>query len=246
MLKFLQKVKRHYLKNYKAQFNWLSVMLSFDDDEILKIPKDSIDYIIVDGMKYRFNNCSEGIIRQNSELLNNIKHDDIALDIGAGLGDWTIPLSLKCKQVYAIEPIYTKELQENIDINAIKNIHFQRKALSSVNNAEQAVAFQGKNCLSSTITFDFLLKWCSHVDFLRCDCEGGEWDIRPEQCKNIREMRFEFHIPRDKRQEHCYVKYYNWLQWFSTNHYQITVEKNKLQSTIDFKELYNVSASKQE
>jgi len=39
-----------------------------------------------------------------------------------------------------------------------------------------------------------LIDMCGgHVDFLKCDCEGGEWVITAEDLRGIRRVEFEVH-----------------------------------------------------
>jgi FkbM family methyltransferase len=238
MITYLRKIKR----KYQEQFNWIASMF-YSNDDMLMIVRNSIDYIVVDEMKYCFNNCSEGIIRQDDKQITSLTKEDTVLDIGANIGDWTILMAKKAKWVYAVEPLYYRELQGNISINSIKNITIYSSAISKFDGIELNVSFHNKSSLAPTITLKTLLNKFNKIDFLRCDCEGGEWCINPEDCKDIREMRFEFHIRRQylKRDREMFMK---WLNWFTKNNYQVTIDKSKLRSTVDFKEMWNVSASR--
>ena len=49
-----------------------------------------------------------------------------------------------------------------------------------------------KTLVGSSLTE--LINLCGgHVDFLKCDCEGGEWCVTKEELKNIRRIEMELH-----------------------------------------------------
>ena len=44
------------------------------------------------------------------------------------------------------------------------------------------------------LSLKHIIKCCGgHVDFLKCDCEGGEWSISPDDLKGIRRIEIEVH-----------------------------------------------------
>ena len=46
-----------------------------------------------------------------------------------------------------------------------------------------------------TFTLRQIIGMAGGCDFLKCDCEGGEWLMRPEDLGGIRRIEMELHIP---------------------------------------------------
>lgn len=43
------------------------------------------------------------------------------------------------------------------------------------------------------MTLSQIIDFCGGCDFLKCDCEGGEWFIKEGEIKNIRRIEMEYH-----------------------------------------------------
>ena len=56
--------------------------------------------------------------------INNIKHNDYVVDLGAGIGDFALLASKRAEKVFAIEPNPKdyETLKKNVKINNINNI----------------------------------------------------------------------------------------------------------------------------
>lgn len=98
---------------------------------------------------------------------NDIREDDIVLDIGANVGGFSLFISKMVKHVYAVEPITTDILRENIVLNKIDNItvfdNCLGKGVIEVNWMDTIKKMNGKS-LSE------LINMCGgHIDFLKCD-----------------------------------------------------------------------------
>lgn len=123
--------------------------------------------------------------------LSDIRKTDVVLDIGACIGGFTLPVSMKCKHVYAIEPIFNNILQKNVELNNINNVTVMNIGLGKPDD----LAFFGnikKNI--QMYSLDQIIDLCGgHIDFLKIDCEGGEWSILPSSLKNIRRIEAEIH-----------------------------------------------------
>ena len=67
---------------------------------------------------------SKGNLFERQRLISKVKKDEIIVDMFAGIGYFSLPLSKKCAKVYAIEknPVAYRYLKENIKLNKIKNI----------------------------------------------------------------------------------------------------------------------------
>ncbi len=117
------------------------------------------------------------------------------LDIGAGIGDFSIlvaQLSPKNK-IYAIEPFKKSFnlLKKNIKINNLNNIKTYKLAISSSDknleininpknfgNNSTINTNKTKNIAKSTSLHKFITdNHIKHINLLKCDCEGAEYDI---------------------------------------------------------------------
>jgi|TARA_R110000823_G_scaffold38113_3_gene102903 hypothetical protein len=116
----------------------------------------------------------------DSDLTNKV-----ILDIGGSVGDF--PLSImdhSPKKIYIIEPM-------------LEELQCIRLNLKDFNNVEIIPEFVG----DEGIKFKQIVKdWnISNVDFMKCDCEGGERDIFTEEnlkwiTNNVKFMTGEYHI----------------------------------------------------
>ena len=123
---------------------------------------------------------------------SDIRPTDIVLDIGANIGAFTLFASKKAKHVYAIEPLYTDILIKNITKNNIKNVTVLAMGVGDEN--ELLIKYGNRSKKITTLPFSKLLQKLNHkIDFLKCDCEGGEWTITPTSLKNIRRIEMEVH-----------------------------------------------------
>jgi hypothetical protein len=123
----------------------------------------------------------EVILDRCYENFCEIKKGDIVIDVGASIGDFSISASKKANKVYSVE--MNKELiktfKKNIEINHAKGINIINKRLTSLN-----------------YLFDEYK--ISHCNFLKIDCEGGEYEIfkntSPSTLKKIKYIAFEIHL----------------------------------------------------
>lgn len=123
---------------------------------------------------------------------NDIQKDDIVLDIGANIGAFSLFVSRMVKQVYAVEPMLSDVLKQNVSLNGRNNITVLNKALG-----EGIVEISWEGCKNRHIigkSLSELIFICGgRVDFLKCDCEGGEWCIKAEELGGIRRIEMEVH-----------------------------------------------------
>ena len=123
---------------------------------------------------------------------SDMRRSDRVLDIGANVGAFCIRAARLSSQVTAVEPLTTGPLKENIRLNT-----------AEVRVIEGALG-DGTECLVSwddlyrsvpTRTLGQLISMAGGCDFLKCDCEGAEWQIHPEDLLGIRRIEMELHIP---------------------------------------------------
>jgi len=136
------------------------------------------------------------------------------LDIGAGLGDWSICVALRYPQtvIHAYEPSPESFVlfKENILLNRVKNIKALPYAVSSSRGviklyAVSQNAVQHSTALKSdmpgmqvkSVTLDQILSEVTQCDYLKMDCEGAEYDILfgadDSTLQKIRRICLEYH-----------------------------------------------------
>ena len=125
----------------------------------------------------------------------DISKEDRILDIGACVGGFTVPASRKGRSVYAVEPITPDRLSENIRLNGINNVTVENGALG--NGEEVIIEWNGEVRRTKTRTLSQLIKMADGCDFLKCDCEGGEWSIMGKELREIRRIEMEVHQMND-------------------------------------------------
>lgn len=120
----------------------------------------------------------------------DIREDDIVIDIGANIGGFCIPAARLSKSVCAIEPLMSKELYANIALNMV-NVRVIECGLGDGSPLE--VYWEDIRKEVPTMTLGDIKKACGGCDFLKIDCEGGEWFIKPEEFEGIRRLEMELH-----------------------------------------------------
>ena len=188
--------------------------LLYYDPGFVTIKVSNFDTIEVDGCKWRVTDQ----INMNQRIKGNpwfegIRSTDIVVDIGANIGAMTIPYAKVAKKVYAVEPLYYKELDDNIKLNGLENVEVWRCGIGAGLDVE--IEFDGRIERVPLRSFRELKATLGcQIDFLKMDGEGCEWDIEPSELKGIRELRMEFHIPRGKVKEYRkrFEVYINWMK----------------------------------
>ena len=166
--------------------------------------------------------------------LEGARSTDIALDIGACIGGISFPLSKLVKKVYAVEPLYTEELETNIRLSKIDNIEVIDKALYPKTGEVIELNFGSKRKRVPTISWDDLTRSIKPIDFLKVDIEGGEWEVLDlVYLSRIREIRIEFHILHRSRNKWL-KKAYQWEADLITLGYKTsTFEVKAISTTIE-------------
>ena len=123
---------------------------------------------------------------------DDLRSSDIILDIGANIGVFSLKVRNKVKSVYAVEPIFIDAIKKNIVLNNATNIEVFPLALGNGENILIEYGEAQNTVLSKSLSE--LIQMCGGtVDFLKCDCEGGEWCIKPVELKGIRRIEGELH-----------------------------------------------------
>ncbi len=176
--------------------------MKLKDDSVITLNKNSpFKYINTDYATFRFDeniNTIEEVERDY--IIDDIRPTDIILDIGACIGAFSLKVCKKANLVFAVEPIMTEKLKENIKLNEVDNIVVLNCALG---NGEQTLEWGGITNKIQCLSLSEIIDQCGgHVDFLKIDCEGnfykktGEWCIKPDELNGIRRIEAEIHCPQ--------------------------------------------------
>jgi len=141
---------------------------------------------------------------ENRIYLNffDIDEDDIVVDVGASVGPFAYSiLHKKPKHIYCIEPSSTefRTLNENLRGFPVTPI---KKGIGPNNDGFYSASIYGEeDQFIETISFKTLIKDYSleKINFLKTDCEGGEYDIfnlenREYIINNIEKISGEWHL----------------------------------------------------
>jgi FkbM family methyltransferase len=148
----------------------------------------------------------EGIIgeifeRRCYEQFFEVEENDIVLDVGASVGPFTYSiLNKKPKQVYCFEPSERefKTLTKNVKGFAVIPIP---KGISNTNSIVESDMLFGGETEMETITFSKFINLYNieKIDFIKTDCEGGEYDIFTQDNlvflkNNVKKVVGEWHL----------------------------------------------------
>jgi len=149
----------------------------------------------------------------------DIQHDWLIIDIGAGLGEFSITAAKKCLNgvVYAYEPFREsfELMEENILLNSVMNIVVYPYAVGGKVGPMQLKTGSGVPVLYSTAMNDdhvgrhdtivqattldevFGSFHIENCDLIKIDCEGAEYDIlfetNPVTLQKIKRICLEYH-----------------------------------------------------
>ena len=167
--------------------------LFYDKNKLIIESPEYIDYIVMkDGNRYYTHRLINGVIQaQQDYIFDDIRKDDIVIDIGASIGGFSIPASKKAKYVYAIEPMTPDMLMKNILLNKRENVNVLEIALGD--GKTTTIEWSGESKTLKTKTLSEIKKICGGCNFLKVDCEGCEWNIKPEELNGIRRIEMEVH-----------------------------------------------------
>jgi FkbM family methyltransferase len=143
-------------------------------------------------------NTEEFNLHKIYEKFFTVEEGDIVVDIGASIGPFTYSiLKNKPKHCWVVEPLDNQfeVLKQNLMGNPVS---FIKAAITDVKNVK--IEWDGNIAYPRTLTFNELIteNGLSKIDFLKIDCEGGEYDIfsieNIEFLKIIPKIVTEFHL----------------------------------------------------
>lgn len=221
-------------------------LLYYDPSTVI-ISHKNFDTVTVDGFSFYVNDQIDSIQRvRGNPWFEGVRPTDTVLDIGANIGAIAIPLAKTAKTVYAVEPLFWKELRANIKLNNLENIKvIQIGVGTEAKGRLSAIEFSSKKAMTVMLTFAELLEITSKIDFVKIDGEGCEWDIEPEQLAGVREIRIEFHIRRASKKKDE-AKFTQWLDWLDREDYEVYTSYGKPPLCVPFCACLLLRASKRE
>jgi len=226
MLELLYRAARKLKRTNFPGHGLLNLM--YYDPETVVLHQANLDYVVVDGCKFFMSDQIDSIQRvRGNPWFANVRETDTVVDIGANIGAICIPLAQTAKRVLAIEPLFSQELFDNIQLNGMKHIVVLKMGVGEW-EPHQHFEFGPRQGEAPCIPFaDISPTLGFPIDFLKMDCEGCEWSIQPEEMKGIRELRIEFHMRRGhKKQDSTAFK--KWRQWLEDNNYSYTIGRRSL------------------
>jgi FkbM family methyltransferase len=144
---------------------------------------------------------SEIFERNCYEKFFEVEENDIVVDIGASVGPFTYSiLHKKPKQVFCFEPseIEFKTLCKNVSGFPVIPIP---KGISNVNSIVESQMLFGGEDKMETLTFNRFINLynINNIDFLKTDCEGGEYDVFNQENlvylkSNVKKIVGEWHL----------------------------------------------------
>lgn len=123
---------------------------------------------------------------------HDIRPGDRVLDIGANVGAFCIRASRFSKNIVAVEPVTASLLRENIRLNDAR-VRVIEGALGD--GMPRTICWDDLGIISPTYPLRTIIEMAGGCDFLKCDCEGAEWHIIPQDLSGIRRIEMEMHIP---------------------------------------------------
>jgi hypothetical protein len=146
-----------------------------------------------DGILYQENNLPCRQITEVPEYwIDDIRKNDVVIDIGANGGAFALRAARKSPRVMAVEPLTTDLLSRNILLNRA-DIQVLRAALGDGGPVE--IAWDGCRAIVPSYPLRDIVRTAGGCDFLKCDCEGAEWLIDPADLLGIRRIEMELHQP---------------------------------------------------
>jgi hypothetical protein len=150
-------------------------------------------------------------------FFDDIRGDDTVLDIGANAGAFCIRAARKSGNVIAVEPVTTAILEENIRLNGV-SVRVIEGALGR--GGPMDIEWDGAHAVVPTWPLGNLVGMAGGCDFLKCDCEGGEWLIDPGDLAGIRRIEMELHVPP------IGGPYNPGLLEYIAHHYEFTIDRD--------------------
>jgi len=195
-----------------------------------KIMQKLFPYVVDEyGNFYPTYSSTHPVFSLTENKVDDVRENDVFLDIGANIGIISIRVGKRVGKLVCVEPLWWPELRKNLLLNDIK-AEILICGLGGGTTVNQG--YDDREGEMQTNTLTQLKEMCGgRVDFLKTDCEGYEWFIKPEELEGIRRIEFEAHNwnPSDNDP---YVLI-NWLY----EHYDVVCNDAITYETVDYPKL---------
>jgi hypothetical protein len=168
----------------------------YKDERNIILPHYCLDFIVTkDQIKFKIGSDVFDDLPFICEILkdydfSDIRKNDIVIDIGANIGSFALRAAQMGCKVLAVEPIRAKFLKENILLNNVK-IEVLEGALGD--GSKKIISWGRIEKEVQSYSLIQLKEIAGGCDFLKLDCEGAEWLLRPDDLFGIRRIEAEFH-----------------------------------------------------
>lgn len=206
----------YYLKSIPTiltNFNWWSFPLLFLKKPIFIRIKNNPHFYVSNFMDIW--TLKEIIVDRQYETRKLIETGDIVIDIGAGIGDFSIYAAKKAKKVIAYEcdDERVSLMRKNLKLNKISNVVLKHTKAKSLKQIMQDI---------------------NSCNFFKIDCEGGEYDIfrnaRKEDLNRIEFIAMEAHKFDNKMKR----KFSSLIKILKKNNFEVEIVPNAVHSYICF------------
>ena len=144
----------------------------------------------------------------------DVPEDAVVVDIGANIGDFSLQMAKRCPsgKVIAVEPVaeHVRILRDHVTMNECRHVICVHSAIGAVEGVTEisvagvqsrrhADGAQVEQVRQTTLLRLLDEHALQHVDLLKLDCEGAEWDILPAAetaFPRIRQICMEYHCER--------------------------------------------------
>ena len=123
---------------------------------------------------------------------DDIGPTDRVIDIGANVGAFCIRASRFSQKIVAVEPLTASLLRKNIRLNGV-SVKVIEGALGD--GKPKTIWWDDCEVMTPTYPLHKIIEMAGGCDFLKCDCEGAEWQIVPEDLRKVRRIEMELHLP---------------------------------------------------
>lgn len=179
----------------------------FRDDSFMLVRTRNVKYVSYgDGLHFSPRSYSthgvqnyyilDQMISENPYHVEDIFPNDIVIDVGANVGDFSLLSATRTKnKIISVEPVMHDVLEENILLNKReKQIIPLKMALGR--GEKVFVSWWGEKIFAESVSLSRCIELAGgRCDFMKIDCEGGEWDgiLQCDELDKIGRVAMEYH-----------------------------------------------------
>lgn len=207
---------KYYLKSIPTLINnfnwWVFPLLIFKKPILVRI-KNNPNFYVSNLMDIW--TLKEVVVDKQYEKDRKIANDDVVIDVGAAIGDFSVYAAKRAKKVivYECDDERVFLMKKNLSLNAKTNIILKHKKARSLKQIMDGI---------------------NKCDFLKIDCEGGEYEIfRHAERSILSKIRY-IAMEAHKFNKEMENKYLNLLSVLQKNNFEVNVIPNAVHENICF------------